>query len=535
MKFSNSLKFNAVSEWLEEYINYSALKKKMYELSQQYDSHTSAARSGTAAERAGLLSTPADACNLQFIPMLDAELEKIIAFYHSQVKEVQDELDEIQIMVEQQEERGLMPAYRDDDDDDDEDEDDDDEANTNESGKSSPRRKRRKSMDGRPALSERSSNGGRRLSTDSYDYDMEASVPSMRRSGYLPEQDPSTRGHSMSPHSALTPLATMFRFVRGGGSTDDGQETIWNSRADFARDTRIVYKRRLTTLYLTATSLRSYVELNQTGFRKVLKKYDKVTQNELKDSYMHEKVEPATPFTIDSKDKLNSIITGIITLYAKCVTRGDMSAATRQLKIHQREHIVWERDTVWKQMIGRERRGEGSGQMKTLGASASSVEEPLISVPTPVGRFKITSRGISLAVALTVFIGLLNSSVIDEEEANRCFSILCFCTVLWATEAIPLFVTSMIVPFLVVILRVTRTEGTDEQPPIRMSTHDATRYIFSIMFSPTIMLLIGGFTIASALSKTNIDRIIITRVLSLAGTRPSIVLLAFMLVSCFAR
>jgi phosphate transporter len=48
------------------------------------------------------------------------------------------------------------------------------------------------------------------------------------------------------------------------------------------------------------------------------------------------------------------------------------------------------------------------------------------------------------------------------------------------------------------------------------------------------MLLIGGFTISSALSKTNIDRVLITRVLSLAGTRPSTVLLAFMGVSCFA-
>ena len=54
------------------------------------------------------------------------------------------------------------------------------------------------------------------------------------------------------------------------------------------------------------------------------------------------------------------------------------------------------------------------------------------------------------------------------------------------------------------------------------------------MFSPTIMLLIGGFTISSALSKTNIDRVLITKVLSLAGTRPNTVLLAFMCVSCFA-
>lgn len=61
-----------------------------------------------------------------------------------------------------------------------------------------------------------------------------------------------------------------------------------------------------------------------------------------------------------------------------------------------------------------------------------------------------------------------------------------------------------------------------------------SRYIFSVMFSPTIMLLLGGFTLSSALSKTNIDRVLITRVLSLAGTRPSTVILSFMGVACFA-
>lgn len=48
------------------------------------------------------------------------------------------------------------------------------------------------------------------------------------------------------------------------------------------------------------------------------------------------------------------------------------------------------------------------------------------------------------------------------------------------------------------------------------------------------MLLIGGFTISSALSKTNIDRVIFTRVLYYAGTKPKTVILAFMFVSCFA-
>ncbi|CEQ41668.1 SPOSA6832_03395 [Sporobolomyces salmonicolor] len=75
------------------------------------------------------------------------------------------------------------------------------------------------------------------------------------------------------------------------------------------------------------------------------------------------------------------------------------------------------------------------------------------------------------------------------------------------------------------------------------------------MFSPTIMLLLGGFTLAAALSKQNIDKVrsfpiyfsslsdpvscslhkvLATKVLSLAGTRPRSVLFAYMCVACFA-
>ncbi|KAJ3520396.1 hypothetical protein NM688_g9168 [Phlebia brevispora] len=88
----------------------------------------------------------------------------------------------------------------------------------------------------------------------------------------------------------------------------------------------------------------------------------------------------------------------------------------------------------------------------------------------------------------------------------------------------------MMIPLLLVTLRVILDPTTGD----RLSAHGAAVWICSVMFSPTILLLIGGFTIAAALSKSNIDRVLITRVLSLAGTRPAVVLLAFMGVSCFA-
>jgi phosphate transporter len=94
-----------------------------------------------------------------------------------------------------------------------------------------------------------------------------------------------------------------------------------------------------------------------------------------------------------------------------------------------------------------------------------------------------------------------------------------------------LFVTALMVPFLVVVLRVIRsTDGADR----RLTAGEATKYIFGQMFSPTIMLLLGGFTLAAALSKQNIDKVLATKVLSLAGTKPKSVLLAYMCVACFA-
>jgi phosphate transporter len=49
-------------------------------------------------------------------------------------------------------------------------------------------------------------------------------------------------------------------------------ETVWTSHTDYAWDVRLLFKRRITNLYVSASSLKSYVELNYSGFRKVLKK-----------------------------------------------------------------------------------------------------------------------------------------------------------------------------------------------------------------------------------------------------------------------
>jgi len=74
----------------------------------------------------------------------------------------------------------------------------------------------------------------------------------------------------------------------------------------------------------------------------------------------------------------------------------------------------------------------------------------------------------------------------------------------------------------------------DTEPRQRLGSKQAAGYVFAAMWTPVIMLLLGGFTIAAALSKYNIAKMMATFVLSKAGTKPKTVLLVNMFVAMFA-
>ncbi|KAI0319073.1 SPX domain-containing protein [Amylostereum chailletii] len=559
MKFSSSLKFNAVVEWWDEYIAYDALKKYIYQLEkQQHEARVHAHDIESAGEHTGLVpgSSSPDTDAL-FRPLLDVERRKISTFAALQEKELFEELAELEALVQEQDELGLVAGrlYADDEDDmDDDDDDDEDEVDVewgapsaSRERQSSKRRRRNSTSVGR-ASKDISSPRPRRVSISSTDenVDLEASLLSLRHSqpAAVPEGElapiassshnrSTSKGRSNSPNVSrriVTKLTNSIASLASPHARESSvvEETIWNSKSNYAMDTQLLFKRRITNLYVQLSALKSYVELNYSGFRKILKKYDKVTDNSLQRHYLHTVLEPSPPFDPASRARFSDAQAKLLQMYAKCVTRGDVGIAQRHLKTHLREHIAWERDTVWRQMIGRERRGESMGMGAPVGLERS--DEKALEVKTPVGRLRFSRKAVWVFAAAVIFTVLLNVQTVEGDAANWCVAVLVFATMLWATEAIPLFVTSMMVPLLLVWLRVI----VDEESGERLSPPLATKWIFSVMFSPTIMLLIGGFTIAAALSKTSIDRLLITRVLSLAGTRPSVVILAVMGVACFA-
>ncbi|CAG8453530.1 4566_t:CDS:2, partial [Cetraspora pellucida] len=296
---------------------------------------------------------------------------------------------------------------------------------------------------------------------------------------------------------------------------------------------RIHLKKRTIELFVWLSELKSFVSLNKTGFSKILKKYDKVTNSNLKISYLNNVVNDAYPFKASTIKNLEDHILKVQEIYSYLCTNADMDAAVRELKTHLREFIVWERNTIWRDIIGLERKSHA------VGVKAPVTVDKLVEVPanikTPFGTVTVPNtywrNFLLLIVCVVAFLFCLHANLFEKAEQNNCFALLIFASLLWSLEVIPLFVTSLLVPLLVVCLRVLHS---NEVPYDRLDAHETTKHIFSAMFSPVIMLLLGGFAIAGALSKYHIAKMMATVVLSKAGTNPKFVLLSNMFVATFA-
>ena len=211
-------------------------------------------------------------------------------------------------------------------------------------------------------------------------------------------------------------------------------------------------KKRTISLYVSLCELRSFVQLNKTGFSKVCKKYDKTLNRNLKGTYLKDSVTPAYPFKQDTMQHIDENIKNIERVYAGLITKGDIERARRELRLHLREHVVWERNTVWREMIGIERKAQaakmGLGRTLLGGDNDPSKgrlqgDEPdgmgLKELETPIGRYRcprwlFSSTFFMLIGILVVFIILLVVPIMKKPEQQNCLAMLVFVSLLWATE-----------------------------------------------------------------------------------------------------
>ncbi|KAF7597071.1 low-affinity phosphate transporter [Aspergillus hancockii] len=531
MKFSHSIQFNAVPEWSSYYIAYSNLKKLIYSLEQQVRKASGQAQADV--ESAPLLdSTPnTDAI---FRKALDAELEKICSFYQDKELEILKEVEEVVRDADEYTSEA-------------------DRVNVD-------------PMSEHMTKTRTMSSGSRRRSGAGYqDFQLNQTRRRSSVSDSIADDDdeadsdderPLTQHGRRQSHESTNPDDGRTDYMGESGYLGDSR--LWRSsraQVEHFGDPKILdlynsglsLKKRAVDAYVSICGLKSYIQLNKTGFSKALKKYDKTLDRSLRREYMNSTVALAYPFTESTMAKMEDDILKVEKLYADIATTGDLSLARRELRLHLREHVVWERNTVWREMIGIERKAQAAnvgirrtilgGDEDPAAARRQGDEQEMASkeFKTPLGVFHPPQWLCSLSfgtliLIVAVFVTLLLVPIMEKPEQQNCLAILIFVSLLWATEVIPLFVTSLLIPFLVVLLRIMKSE---DKPHKRLGPKEATSAAFSAMWTPVIMLLLGGFTIAAALSKYDIARRMAMFVLSKAGSSPRMVLLTNMFVSMF--
>ncbi|KAH6996985.1 SPX domain-containing protein [Ilyonectria destructans] len=511
MKFSHSIQFNAVPDWSSYYIAYSNLKKLIYQLEKSV--HQTRSGDGESRPLIGHES-PEDV----FSSALSLELEKICSFYTSKETELLDEAAQLLSDVGDEVALEDRPYLR---------------------RLSSSETQRVQNTRSRSPLSRSSDND------DSGSDEDETTGLTRRRSSGRKKSLPIVKP-IQSDMTGSTEFGRGAR--RQSGTADDyGDPALMFSSGLFSSG--IMLKKRIISLYVQLCELKSYIQLNRTGFNKVLKKFDKILDKELKASYIRAHVDSAYPFQDETKRTIEENIYNMEKAYSEVVTDGDLPLARKDLRSHLREHVVWERNTVWRDLIGIERRAEAAGLGQSLLGQERSIatrrlqgdeaKAPLTTrIPTPFGSFTLppwlaSSSLWTLIMCIGVFLVLLLLPIMEKPEQQNCLAMLIFVSMLWATETLPLFVTSLLIPFLSVVLNVVRDE-TPGKTHRRLGSKEATSAIFAAMWTPVIMLLLGGFTLAAALSKCTIDKRLATLVLSKAGTQPRTVLIANMFVAAFA-
>jgi phosphate transporter len=229
---------------------------------------------------------------------------------------------------------------------------------------------------------------------------------------------------------------------------DENEETLMFSSGMFSSG--IMLKKRIIGLYVSLCELKSFIQLNRTGFTKVLKKFDKILDKELKGPYLRAHVETAYPFKDETKRVLEENIAKMEKAFAEIVTGGDEALARKDLRSHLREHVVWERNTVWRDLIGIERRAEAAGLGQALlGQERGNVTRRLqgdeakgaqiTQFRTPFGRVTLppwlASTSLwTLIACMTVFFLLLLLPIMEKPEQQNCLAMLVFVSLLWATE-----------------------------------------------------------------------------------------------------
>ncbi len=239
----------------------------------------------------------------------------------------------------------------------------------------------------------------------------------------------------------------------------------------------------LIEYYQYMCHLENYANLNFSGLRKICKKYDKQNNTNISEIVMSQVKQDAWT----TNDTLEHLKSAVVSNFALLIDQSE-DYSLNYLNKKMTDLVVYTKNTVWRDMT------------HPTVATTKNWQDHLDYQFNRKSVFKATCH-FSIFNFLLFLVPLLPivTRLTDKPYQANCFGVLFSITYLWATEAIPLFVTSLLVPLLLVTRHVLVLDGQVLAP------NQSAQLIFSHYFySPIVPLLLGGFTLASALSKYRI-------------------------------
>lgn len=322
------------------------------------------------------------------------------------------------------------------------------------------------------------------------------------------------------------------------------------SQVNIKSQKKSILKQSIIYLYIDLCQLKSFIELNSIGFSKITKKFDKVlnmsTRSELIDTGIFFK--DIYTFKISTLNALNQRIQLLVEFYALITDQSDnLDNCKKELKSFLHDHIVWERSKTWKDMLGLvsaneqirpdldiiEKENNEKREKLNLDFYLWELPKPIEWKFIHISRIGIPKFLFAKKAAKLAFIITFTGILLGVKTFNDRIEGRCMALV----ECVAFLWASEAIPlhitaFLVPLLTVLFKVLKDKDGKT-MGAAAASSEILASMWSSTIMILLAGFTLGEALSQYDIARIIASWLLSAAGTKPRNVILMAMAVVFF--
>jgi phosphate transporter len=335
-------------------------------------------------------------------------------------------------------------------------------------------------------------------------------------------------------------LRELFSAVTSDSSSDVAVNRIevWTGEEESLEKRRATLEDRFNSAYLGLHDLHDFLDLNYTGYVKLVKNYSKYAAASLENKRaLLAKVDAILP--IAELSELQSKMGQVEEVFGRVMCDGNVMQARAVLHLLLRDRVASARQSISPSAAG-------SDIVKTaiLAADPEIASVPIAKAPVAHGHghgkyftpYRIGSM-IASVFCLFGFLYMPNAwlgGLAASPESKNCLAILMTCTLLWCTEAIPLYATALLVPFLISVLKAIALKDLNLHDGDKYSAYTVAKYIFANMHSDMIVLLLGGFSIAAAFQKYGITKKVALVMLKKFGGTPSSTLLTIMMITMAA-